>query len=295
MMDSLKNLSPLAKGISAILASSLGFALMALFMRLAGELPLAEKAVFRNAVTALISGYIIWKNNESFFGNAENRPLLLARSVTGLLGILCGVYIIDRLVLSDVDMIGKLTAFILIVLSVVFLKEKASLEQWGLCLLAFIGALFIIKPAFELRFVPYLIGVVGAVFAALAYLCLRLLGKTKIPEASDTVVFFFSAFSTIVLLPFVFWDFVPMSGLQTVYLILAGLSATVGQFAVTLAYKYAAAKDISIYSYSSVLFSAILGAMVFEQYPDGWSLFGYFVIFLSGWIMYRRTRSKQKI
>lgn len=33
---------------------------MALFMRLAGELPLAEKAIFRNAITALISGYIIW-------------------------------------------------------------------------------------------------------------------------------------------------------------------------------------------------------------------------------------------
>ncbi len=105
---------------------------MALFMRLAGELPLAEKAIFRNAITALISGYIIWRNKQSFLGQAENRTLLLLRSITGLLGILCGVYIIDHLVLSDVDMIGKLTSFILIVFSAVFLKEKAPLRTMGI-------------------------------------------------------------------------------------------------------------------------------------------------------------------
>lgn len=68
----------------------------------------------------------MWKNRQLFFGYAENRLLLLSRSITGLLGILCGVYIIDHLVLSDVDMIGKLTSFILIILSAIFLKESIS-------------------------------------------------------------------------------------------------------------------------------------------------------------------------
>lgn len=44
---------------------------MALFMRLAGELPLAEKAIFRNAITALISGYIIWRNKQSFLAKRK--------------------------------------------------------------------------------------------------------------------------------------------------------------------------------------------------------------------------------
>lgn len=281
---------PLLKGILMILLSALGFALMAMFMRLAGELPLAEKAIFRNGITAAISGYLVWKNQLLFWGKAENRRLLFLRSFSGLLGILCGIYIIDHLVLSDVDMLGKLTAFILMILSAIFLKEKVNLIQWLLCLFAFIGALFIIKPAFNLQFIPYLVGVIGAFFAALAYLFLRKLGIKQNAESPHTIVFFFSAFSTLILLPFVWLDFEPLSVIQCLYLLLAGLTATIGQFGVTLAYKYAAAKDISIYSYASVVFSAILGATIFQQYPDGWSIFGYFIIFFSGWIMFQQSR-----
>lgn len=267
---------------------------MALFMRLSGDLPLAEKAIFRNAIAALISGYIVWKNRQSFLGHSSNRLLLLSRSISGLLGILCGVYIIDRLVLSDVDMIGKLTSFILIILSAMFLKEKASISQWVLCIVAFIGAIFIIKPAFDVQFIPYLVGVIGAFFAAVAYLCLRLLGRTEKVESPNTIVFFFSAFSTLVLVPFVMMDYAPLTYSQAAYLVLAGVSATLGQFCVTTAYKYAAAKDISIYSYASVLFSAILGAMIFEQYPDIWSLIGYLIIFVSGWLMFVLARKQSR-
>ncbi|OOR99984.1 hypothetical protein B0187_04035 [Haemophilus paracuniculus] len=289
-----QKLSPLHKGVITILISALGFALMALFMRLAGDLPLAEKAIFRNGITAMISGYIVWKNRALFWGKLQNRGMLILRSITGLLGILCGVYIIDRLVLSDVDMIGKLTSFMLIVLSAIFLKERVSLMQWGLCLVAFVGALFIIKPAFEVQFVPYLVGLLGALFAALAYLCLRLLGKPERAESPHTIVFFFSAFSTLVLIPFVIYDFAPLSWQQFVYLVLSGLTAAVGQFGVTLAYRYAAAKDISIYSYASVLFSAMLGAVFFAQYPDLLSLFGYLLIFGSGWVMFYQSKRGRK-
>ncbi|HDL1533983.1 TPA: DMT family transporter [Mannheimia haemolytica] len=236
----------------------------------------------------------MWKNRQLFFGYAENRLLLLSRSITGLLGILCGVYIIDHLVLSDVDMIGKLTSFILIILSAIFLKERASLLQWILCLIAFIGALFIIKPAVDIRFMPYLVGVIGSVFAAIAYLCLRLLAKTKKVESPNTIVFFFSAFSTLILLPFVAIDYVVLTNLQTIYLVLAGVTSAVGQFCVTTAYKYAAAKDISIYSYASVLFSAILGLLFFEQYPDMLSWLGYAITFVSSWLMFVLTKKQSK-
>ncbi|MDY2947855.1 DMT family transporter [Mannheimia varigena] len=294
MMNFWNALSPLFKAIFCVLLSALSFAAMAVFLRLSGNLPVAEKAIFRNAITALISGYIIWKNRQLFFGHKENRLLLLYRSVTGLIGILVGVYIIDHLVLSDVDMIGKLTSFILIILSAIFLKEKASIAQWILCIVAFIGALFIIKPAFDIRFIPYLIGIIGSVFAAIAYLCLRLLSKTEKVESPNTIVFFFSAFSTLILLPFVAIDYVPLTSMQLVYLILAGITSAIGQFCVTTAYKYAAAKDISIYSYASVIFSAVLGVLLFEQYPDAWSWLGYVIIFIASWFMFVLTKKQAK-
>src|SRR5699024_7368932 len=102
----------------------------------------------------------------------------------------------------------------------------------------------IIQPDFSVELLPYIAGVFGAVFAAGAYTLLRVLGNK---EKHYTVVFYFSFFTTVVLTPFFILFYEPMSWQQWLYLILAGVFATVGQFGVTLAYKFAPAKEISIF------------------------------------------------
>lgn len=97
-----------------------------------------------------------------------------------------------------------------------------------------------------------------------------------------------------ILLPFVAIDYVPLTFSQIIYLVFAGLFSTIGQFGITMAYKYAAAKDISIYNYASVVFIAVLGAIVFEQYPDNWSVLGYIIIFASSWVMFILTKKQSK-
>lgn len=142
-------------------------------------------------------------------------------------------------------------------------------------IIAFIGMLFIVKPSFSVEVVPYLIGFLSAVFAAAAYTFLRVLGNR---EKFYTVVFYFSFFSTVVLLPFVLYFYEPMTGKQTLYLLLAGLFATFGQFGITLAYKYAPARDISIFTYSTVIFTTILSIIFFGEVPDLYSFIGYAII-----------------
>src|SRR5699024_12630630 len=94
-----------------------------------------------------------------------------------------------------------------------------------------------------------------AVFAAGAYTVLRVLGDK---EQFYTVVFYFSFFTTVILLPYVVLFYEPMSVKQWVYLLLVGLFATVGQFGITVAYKYAPAKEISILFYSNFMFSEFI-------------------------------------
>ncbi len=76
-------------------------------------------------------------------------------------------------------------------------------------------------------------------------------------------------------------DFKPMSLLQLTYLLLAGLSAAFGQFAITSAYCHAPAREISVFDYSQIIFSAILGFIAFHQIPDTLSFAGYAVIILT--------------
>lgn len=271
------------KGILCIIASACGFAVMSAFIKLSGDLPSVQKTFFRNLVAALIALYLIIKHKGSMTGKKENRKILVLRSICGTIGIVCNYYAVDRLVLSDANMLNKLSPFLVIIFCALFLKEKINLTQISIVTVAFIGVLFIIKPTFQVEIVPYLVGVLGSVFAALAYTCVRVL-RNK--EDYYTIVFFFSTFSLIAILPMFVAVYKPMDSIQVIYLILAGIFASIGQFGVTLAYKYAPAKEISIYDYSGILCSAILGMVFFSEVPDMFSVLGYIIIFSAAFYMF---------
>ena len=105
-------------------------------------------------------------------------------------------------------------------------------------------------------------------------------------------MFYFSAFSCIVCVPFVALDYAPMSLLQLVYLLLAGAFACVGQLGITKAYVCAPAREISVYDYTQVLFAAALGFFVFGEVPDWLSVLGYMLICGAGvgMFLYNRRR-----
>ena len=65
---------------------------------------------------------------------------------------------------------------------------------------------------------------------------------------------------------------------QALCLLMAGICAAGGQFSITGAYRHAPAREISIYDYSQVIFSAIIGFFLFGDIPDGFSFLGYFII-----------------
>ena len=252
------------KGILCIITSACGFAVMSAFIKLSGDLPSFQKTFFRNLVAAAIALYLIIKHKGSLVGKKENRKILVLRSIFGTIGIVCNYYAVDRLVLSDANMLNKLSPFLVVIFCALFLKEKINLKQITMVSVAFIGALFIIKPSFNVEVIPYLVGVLGAVGAALAYTCVRVLGKK---EDYYTIV----------------------------YLLLAGISASIGQFGITLAYKFAPAKEISIYDYSGIICSAILGIVFFGEHPDTMSIIGYLIVFAAAFDMFLYNKKLDKL
>ena len=97
-----------------------------------------------------------------------------------------------------------------------------------------------------------------------------------------------------VILPFMLMVYKEMTLAQLLYLILAGIFASVGQFGVTIAYKYAKAKEISIFDYSNIIFSAIISFVIFGVLPDYMSIIGYVVIFGASLYMYLYNRKLDK-
>jgi len=271
-------LSDKHKGIIFIILSAFGFAMMSAFVKMSGDLPSFEKTFFRNIISVTVAFIIILNHKGSFLGKRENQKTLIFRSLFGTLGIIFNFYSIDKLVLSDANMLNKLSPFFVIIFSALFLKEKISLKQISAIGIAFIGVLFIIKPSFNLEIIPAIIGILGGVTAAAAYTCVRSLSGKENP---DTIIFYFSFFSSLVTLPLMLLSYEPMKMIQFIYLILAGVFASLGQFGITFAYKYAPAKEISIFDYTNIIFSALISLCLFGILPDYLSVIGYIIIFMA--------------
>ncbi|PTI84184.1 EamA/RhaT family transporter [Staphylococcus warneri] len=280
-------LNPKIKGIIAILISAIGFSFMSVFFRLSGDLPVFQKSLARNLVAMFIPLFFIFKYKQPMFGKLSSQPLLISRSTLGLIGVLLNIYALDHMVLSDADTLMKLNPFWTILLCFNFLHEKVRKYQISAMIVAILGMLLIVKPEFSSSFIPALIGLLSGIFAASAYTCVRALSTR---EAPYTIVFYFSLFSVIVLIPFSIVTFEPMSKLQVLYLFGAGLSAAVGQIGITLAYSFAAAKDISIFTYASIIFTAIFGFILFGETPDLLSTIGYVVIISASYYMFEKAR-----
>jgi drug/metabolite transporter (DMT)-like permease len=233
----------------------------------------------RNLITLVIAGWLAIRSGRRLLGHRRNQMLLLARSLFGIAGVSCYFYAIDHLILADAAMLTKVSPFFVAVFAAAFLGERSS---WGVMLamvVAFIGGLLIIKPRFDLSVVPALIGLGSSLFAGGAYTVLRAL-RTR--EATVTIVYYFSLVSVLATAPLVAADpYLPQAA-EWLLLLGIGVGAAVGQLGLTVAYRSAPAAQVSIYSYSTILFSALLGLVVWGEIPDPASLIGGVLIIAGG-------------
>jgi drug/metabolite transporter (DMT)-like permease len=281
------------KGIICITLSAFSFALMNAFVHLAGDVPTIQKSFFRNLIAFIFAFAVIAfskKDNSVGIGGKFNYkkadiPLLIIRSAAGTLGILGNFYALDHINIADASMLNKLSPFFTIIFSYIFLKEKPRLIQAVGVVVAFIGSLFIIKPTLDItEILPALSGFMGGMGAGIAYTAVRALGKRGV--RGPLIVLFFSGFSCLVVSPYLIFNFHPMTIQQVVILLGAGLAASGGQFAITAAYSYAPASEISVFDYTNIIFAAILGFFMFNQVPDVYSVIGYIIICGIGIVMF---------
>ena len=283
----------LYKGIFFIILSSFCFAVINLFVSMAGDVPAMQKSFFRNIVSALFAFLMIVKNGEKpGIRDRKNLPDYILRSLFGTLGIICNFYAVSHLNLADASMLNKMSPFFTLLFSMLILGETATLFQIACVAGAFVGSLFIIKPAFgSMALFPSLVGLCGGMAAGAAYTMLRKLRLAG--EPGPMIILYFSVFSCVFCLPSMLLNYAPMSGRQLGMLLLAGLFASGGQFSITAAYSYAPANQISVYDYSMMIFSTLLGFFVLGQVPDALSFIGYFVICAMAVLMFLYNRRRE--
>lgn len=147
--------------------------------------------------------------------------------------------------------------------------------------------MFVIKPTFSPAVFPALAATGTALCAGGAYTLVRHL---KGREEPATIVFHFSFISVIGMLIPTLAHFVMPTPAQLLGLLAIGLTASAGQFGLTFAYKYAKASEVSIYSYSTILFALLLDLLLWGDIPDRWSILGGAGIIAATFLLYLQNR-----
>ena len=249
---------------------------MTVFVRLSGDVPTMQKAFFRNIVAAFLAAFILKRSGEKFYIPRTSLMDMFLRCSVGTMGILCNFWAVDHMRIADANILNKLSPFFAILMSIFILKERPNRVEWLSVLLAFIGAAFVAKPGAGIASFPALIAILGGFTAGTAYTYVRKLGLSGVK--GPVIVFSFSVFSTLILLPNILLNYHPMSVRQFIFLVLAGCSAAFAQLSVTAAYQNAPARDISVFDYSQVVYAAMFGFLLWGEIPDAWSFLGYAII-----------------
>lgn len=278
------------KSILCMLAASENFAFMAATVKLSGgQVPLMQQIFFRNFIIFLLAFFTMKKQGISFVPSKGAKKDLFFRCLFGYLGMLCVFYANRNLHLADAQILQKLSPFFITVFAVTFLEEK--LTKWkavSLCM-AFMGAVVVIRPHGDFTLFPFMVAVGSAFFSALAYTLLRKLHR----EPGSRIIFYFGAFTSAASFPFMLMQYKSLSLKYWGLLILIGVFAGLGQNFVTKAYRYAPASEVSIFDYTGVVISPIIGFLLFQEKIGIRTLLGMVLIVLSGYLSFYFNRKKE--
>nr|MEE4267511.1 DMT family transporter [Candidatus Krumholzibacteria bacterium] len=261
----------MGRAMAWMVLSGLSFALMGAMVKYSGDVGLHAKVFFRNLVTLGITSAMAIRLGENPLSRSPFWGRMLLRSFSGLAGVFLYFLAIGHLNLADASLLNKTSPFFVTLFAVIFLGETLNRGLVTALVIAFLGALLIIKPSFDVSALPALAGFGSGMFAGLAYTLVRAMKDQVSP---NRIIFTFSLVSTLATGPLLLLNPVHPTGGQWLALVGTGVFAAGGQYGLTFAYHHARASRISIFTYLHVLFALIVGFALWNERPDLASVVG---------------------
>jgi drug/metabolite transporter (DMT)-like permease len=283
-------------GITLQLGATLGFTVMAAFVRFIGaRVPLGEQ-VFTRSFFALVPlvAMIVWRGELARALRTKDPFGHLRRGLTGVIAMVCTFAALTRLPLVDVTAIGFATPLINVALAAIFLGEKVHVFRWTAVGVGFVGVLVMLSPHFFSagRDMP---SAVGALFAlAGAFMTAAAMTQVRHMSARETtasLVFSFSLITTLAALGTIPWGWIKPPPVDSMVLFLIGIVGGIAQILITESYRYASAGTVAPFSYTAMLWSIGIGYFFFAEVPEPIVLVGAALVIAAGlFVIYRERR-----
>jgi drug/metabolite transporter (DMT)-like permease len=285
------------RAILCVLGAAATFALAAACVKaLQGSVPVMQVIFFRNllAIPVLLGLALAGMRQAGGLGAlfSTSRPFThVQRVIYGLMGMFGSFYGYVHLPMATVTALGFTMPFFLAALSVPLLGEKLRRGRLLPMVLGFAGVLLMLRPwesVGETGLPPLPVAAVlaGALGWALAMITIRRMGESG--ESGTTIVLWFACGGALVgglaALPGWVW---PQSW-QWGLLLGVGVISAFAQLLMTAAYRSGDTTLIAPFEYSGILWTTLIGALLWEEWPDGWSIAGILVLVGAGLGMWWR-------
>jgi len=268
-------LEPVARGALLVSAGSLTLVAMAAVVKLLGaRLPSMEILFFRSLI-GFFFVLPLFVRDPLLPLRTQRFGMHLLRGATGAVGNACFFWTITHMLLADSMALQFARPLFMIPLALVFLGEIAGWRRSIVAVVGFIGILLYARPFTEGFDPNAFVGATGALFGGLVVICIKRLQTT---ESTRVIMFYYAFWNALFALIPAIWLWVTPTWPELALLAVVGFLGICGQSLITHGLSQGDATVLVPLDYSRIVYSAVLGYLLFGELPGPWSFAGMAVI-----------------
>jgi drug/metabolite transporter (DMT)-like permease len=255
-----------------MVAAGLSFALMGVCVKYAAAQFSAAELVFYRALVQTAGAFVLL-HHQGLSVRTARFGMHAHRGVAGFVSLFTFFYALTALPVATAMTLNYTSPVFLTVLLAWFARERPGARLVVTVLIGFVGCALLLQPTIAAnQFWPAVVGLASGAISSVAYWNVRELVRAQEPEAR--VVFYFGVFA---LLGSLVWmapqTWHPVTFDNAAPLVGVGVLGGMGQLAMTRAYGKGSTLVTAALSYSGIVFSSVLGILLWRD-----------VLPLSAWI-----------
>jgi drug/metabolite transporter (DMT)-like permease len=215
-------------------------------------------------------------------------PLHIRRGGLSIVMLAAFAYALRSLPLAETYSLFFIAPLVITALAALILKEHVDWRGWTAIVTGFCGTLIVLRPTgagvLTLAGVAVL---VSATCYAISAISVRVLGRS---DSTQSMVFWMLLMMSVFASALAWRDWVPIQPQHWRVIGVLGVTGAIGQYALTDAFRRAAASRIAPLEYTALVWGIILDRLLWNTLPDVVTLAGAAVIIASGLYLLRREQ-----
>ena len=281
------------RGIILVIVSMAAFAVEDTFIKsMSRGLPVSQVLVMLGlggSVAFAILTYVQRGTLAPLVHRDMRAPIMLWRNASEAISAMFFITALSLVPISTVAAVFQATPLAITAGAALFLGEQVGWRRWTAIAIGFIGVLIIIRPGAEGFQIAALLPLAAVFGIALRDLLTRQLDPT-IPSVSVAFYGFAAVIPAGLAMSIFTAPFVMPVGVEWAFILGAICFGVSGYYAIVLAMRIAETSIIMPFRYARLIFSMILGMIVFGENPDRWTYLGASIVIGMGIYTFLRER-----